>query len=408
MKLNLSLAVLVFMLLLISCRTNDKTNDGNVFNVSFDQCNDYLDLKLSDLIEDCRLIPLETTNESVLNQNPRILTVANYIIMEDRNGMYKFTHEGKYIKKLLTSGRGPFDLPRTFTYFVNERNNLIIINDRYRIEELLVYDYKSEKFLDPIKKSVPGWWGSFTIYKDSLILASLNPVMTDTTSYELFLQNFKGQLVSSIRKDKKMISPRNTEMVQRLQVANGTSDPYVYYIYEDTLFYYNPSQLTPYVIVSYNTPRTFIRGVIASEEESRVIFPAVDNNSFMFLIESVYKGMTPNQMGGTSANYTNNYFFLNKSKASFSRIKTYTDNILAKVQEGSGARMPRGSIIPTIIENNKLYVMYEASILKTIETNSELLREMPAGTSEQLQTVLKNLNEMDNPVLLIGTIKKNI
>jgi hypothetical protein len=310
MKIYFSFAVLVFMLLLISCRTNDKTKDGNVVNVSFDQCKDYLDLKLSDLIEKCKLIPLETTDESVLNQNPRILTVSNYIIMDDRNGMYKFTKEGKYIKKLLNSGKGPFDLPQTFTYYVNERNNQIIINGRYRNEELLVYDYEYEKFLDPIKKSVPGWWGSFTVYNDSLILTSLNPVITDTTSYELFLQNFKGQLISSIKKGKKMISPRNKEMVQRLQVANGTSYPYVYYTYEDTLFKYNPNQLIPYFIVTYNTPRTFIRSVIAAEGESRVIFPGVDNNSFMFLIESVYNGMAPNQMGGTNANYTYNYFSL--------------------------------------------------------------------------------------------------
>jgi hypothetical protein len=49
--------------------------------------------------------------------------------------------------------------------------------------------------------------------------------------------------------------------------------------------------------------------------------------------------------------------------------------------------------------------MYEATILKNIKLNSDLLHEMPTGTSNQLQTVLKNLDEMDNPVLLIGTIK---
>ena len=235
MKFKLIVTVLAFLLVLIACRRSAViSTDKNVYNVSIDQCKDNIDLKLSDLISECRLIPLETIDESVLNQNLRIIALANNFLVGDISGIYKFTQEGKFIKKLLNVGRGPSDIPQSYTYFVNEKNNQIILNGRYQNEELRVYDYKAEKFLDPIKKAVPGYWGEFTIYNDSLILASLNPVLADSSLYELFLQNFRGQIVSSIAKGRKMMSTRKGETVQRLQVCIGKPDTYVHYIRRHT------------------------------------------------------------------------------------------------------------------------------------------------------------------------------
>ncbi len=408
MKFKLIVAVSAFLLGLIACNRSDiKSTDKNVINVSIDQCKDNIDLKLSDLINECQLIPLGTTDESVLNQNLTIISLANYIIVGDLSGIYKFTHEGKFIKKLLNVGRGPSEIPQSYTFFVNEKNNQIILNIRYHDDELRVYDYEAEKFLDPVKKAVQGWWGSFVIYNDSLILASLNPVLGDTVLYELFLQNFKGQIVSSIAQGRKMMSTRKTEIVQRLEVSYGKPDTYVHYIYDDTLFKYKDNQLTPYIIVSYNTSRTFLRGTYSQEGERWVNFPLVNNSKFMLFYELTFLGTTPNQMGGISMNYTQNYFFLKKSSGALSRIRTYTDNITGKVQEGSGdfPLIGKRSIIPGMMQGNKLYAIYDAGILKTLNPDSELLRDMPAGTADQLQTILKNLNEMDNPVLLIGTLK---
>ena len=410
MKLKHLATVLASILLLISCgRSYIKSADVNVFNISIDQCKNYVDLKLSDLIEGCRLIPLETTDDCVLDQHLRVYSFANYIILQDSHGMYKFSREGRFIKKLLNFGRGPNDLPQSFTYFVNDKNNQIIFNDRSRDQELIVYDFEAERFLDPIKKSVPGWWGAFTVYNDSLILASLRPGV-DTTSYELFLQNFKGQLVSNIKKGRKMLfgGTDNRELVQRLEVCIGNTDIYVNYTYDDTLFKYKLNKLIPYIIVSYNSSRTFLRREWPEEEVSRLQFPDVNNDEFMFIYELIFH-RTETTSRGTRFIYTQNYFFLNKYNGSFSRVLTYTDNITGKVQGGSSTWNPeRGSLIPVIMPGDKVYFLYDAYILKSNKLNDELIREMPNGTVNQLQEIRKNIKEMDNPVLLIGTLKKNI
>jgi hypothetical protein len=410
MKPKLSITLLV-LLILISCRrSHDKSNDPHVFNVSFDQCNDYIDLKLSDLIEDCKLVSLETTEESLLHQNPRIFTVLNNIIIGDRNGFYKFSNEGKFERKLIASGRGPLDLPQIYTSFVNEKRNQILINDRDHNHELIVYDYEAEKFLDPVKKAVPGYWGSFSVYNDSLILASLDVSREDTTLYELFLQNFKGKLFAYVNNERKMISLANKEMVQRLVICKGSSDILVSYIYDDTLFRYNQNQLSPYLIVSYNSSRSFTRGLLPKEGESRVHFPAMDNPSFMLLPEVIFSNNRSDKSEGLKVKYTQNLFFLNKANGSFSKIRTYTDNITGEVLNGS-EDLPiksNGTLFPLVMPGEKIVVLYEANILKNTNFTAELLQGMPTGTTKKLYEIQKNLDKMNNPMLLIGTIKKNI
>ncbi len=405
MKLKLTAAVLTLIAALISCkRTAENSADDRIFNVSFEQCETSVDLKLSDLTDDCRLIRLETTDESMLSSFPRLVTNEPDIIIYDRNGVYKFSPEGRFLKKIINKGNGPDEISVSFTCIFNEKTSQIMINDRMRNGELLIYDTEAEKFLEPVKKCLPGWWGSFALYKDSLILASLNPVMADTTRHALFLQNFKGDFISGIAGNRKVVDKmRETEPVQRLIISAGDNDIYAHYVYDDTLFRYDNNKLSPYLIVSYNTPRDFKRATLAEVGESRVGFPSVDNSGFMMLYEIILQGSTQIERG-TMFNYDRNYFFLNKSDGSFSQIKSYTDNITGKVQEGNSDQIR----FPEMLPGGKFYVLYEASELKDIEPDDQLLRDMPAGIYDQLHEILKNLDEMDNQVLLTGIFKKNI
>lgn len=405
MKPGFTAAVLILFAALISCkRTAENSAEENIFNVSFEQCKTSVDLKLSDLTDDCSLIMLETTDESMLASFPRLVTNDPDIIIYDRNGVYKFSSEGSFVRKIINKGNGPDEISISFTCIFNEKTNQMIINDRMRNRELLIYDTETEKFLEPVKKCVPGWWGSFVLCNDSLILATSNPVIADTNSYALFLQNFKGDFLSGIAGDRKILNRmREIEQVQRLVICPGDIDIYTHYVFDDTLFRYNNNKLSPYLIVSYNTPRDFIRATLAEVGESRVGFPSIDNPGFMILYESILQGSTQIDRG-TMFNYDRNYFFLNKSDGSFSRIKSYTDNITGKVQESNGDQIR----FPEMLPGGKFYILYEASELKAIEPNNQLLRDMPAGIYDQMHEILENLDEMDNQVLLTGTFKKNI
>jgi len=400
-KYKFILIVLTFIFGLISCRNsvNGQKKNGE-FRVSFDNCKTSIYLKLSDLIDSCRLIPLESTPESLLGNNPRFIFSDEYIIVYDATGIYKFSKEGQFIRKIIKFGRGPQELSPVITYYLYEKANQLFIEDQIRNKDIIqIYDIEQERFLDPVKKCFPGRWESFMVYNDSLIMGSLLPVIIDTNRYALFIQNFKGDFITGISNSRKVLDARlNKETVQRLELCPGDKETYTHYVYDDTLFRYNNNRLLPYLIVSYNTPRNYIRSMGFEIGESRVGFPQVDNQSFMLLIESVYQGAT--QVGSmTKFIYKNTYYFLDKSDKSFSRIKSYTDNITGKMQECNGEILN----FPTILPGNKIYVLYNPDELLNIKLKEN--SDIPPGISSQIPVIQKKLNEMDNPILLIGTIK---
>lgn len=402
--MKLKLSILFLTIILVSCSNHKGRNQDNaVFNVSFDDCKTTVDLKLSDLIDNYTFVKLETTPESLIGLNPRIILAKDNIIVIDMNGIYKFTADGRFVRKIIKFGRGPDEISIAINYSYYEKGNLLIIEDNIRNKDILqIYDIENERFLDPIKKYSPGRWGGFLVYNDSLIMGSMAPVIVDTNRYASFIQNSKGKILSGIINSRKVLDARlNKETVQRLLFCQGENDIFSFYVYDDTLFRYSPKGLLPYLIVSYNSPRNYMRTMGFKIGESRVGFPSVDNSSFILLTESTYTGES--QEGSmVKFNYNRNYYFLNKTNKSFSKIKSYTDDISGKIQECNGEILN----FPVLIVGNSLYVLYYPNDL----INSKLKENISLSpdVSNKLQKIKEGLDVMDNPILLIGSIKKSI
>jgi len=397
------LSFLLLVLFLASCDNKDSNQDDTVYNVSFDNCKITIDLKFSDIVDSYKFVKLETTPESLIGVNPRIILARDNIIVIDMNGVYKFTTDGKFVRKIIKFGRGPDEISSGINYSYYEKSNLLLIEDNIRNKDILqIYDIENERFLDPIKKCSPGRWGGFMVYNDSLIMGSMVPVIIDTNRFALFIQNSKGKILSGITNSRKVLDARlNKETVQRLLFCKGEKDIFSFYVYDDTLFRYSPKGLFPYLIVSYNSPRKYMRTMGYKIGESRVSFPSVDNSSFILLNEITYTGES--QEGSmVKFNYNRNYYFLNKADKSFSKIKSYTDNISGKVQECNGEMLN----FPVLIPGNSIYVLYYPNDLinSKLKENTSLSRDV----TDQLQKIQKGLDVMDNPILLIGSIKKSI
>lgn len=102
--------------------------DGQeILHLDFRSVADTITLKLSDIVEDVKFIQLETNEESMLNisglrptqMNKESLWVGEkYIIAVDNSrGLFQFTIEGKFVRKLASPGRGPCE----FGYQLTQR-----------------------------------------------------------------------------------------------------------------------------------------------------------------------------------------------------------------------------------------------------------------------------------------------
>ncbi len=225
------LSILILSIILVSCNNHKGRNqDDAVFNVSFDNYNSTIDLKLSDLIDDYKFVKLETTPESLIGINPRVILAKDKILIIDMNGIFKFSADGKFISKIIRLGRGPDEISSVINYSYYEKRNQLLIEDNIRNKDILqIYDIENEIFLDPIKKHSPGRWGGFLVYNDSLIMGSVVQVIVDTNRYAMFIQDSQGKVISSITNSRKVLDARlNKETIQRLQFYQGYKDIFTF------------------------------------------------------------------------------------------------------------------------------------------------------------------------------------
>lgn len=379
------------------------------FRLDLDNCKVTINLKLSDLIDSCRLVQLETTTKSILDNNINLLNVAkDQILIGDRNGVYKFSGDGKFIKKLLYIGRGPNEISGYCLFYYYEAKNLLFIDNGLSSKNILCYDIQSECFMTPIKKYFPVNWSDFIVYQDSLLMGSIEiagylPQDPVPNPYALFVQNFKGEFVSGIKSTKRLVHENYKELFQRMTIHTGDTNVYVKNSHDNTIFYFKNNKVLPYIIPIFKNGSD-IPKMIPDVGTKHVRLGKYENKSFMIFNLSEFAGWQ-DKNGLSRAMYDYNYYLLNKSNGKYGQIRSYTDNLVGKVTdiEISMNKIPGA---PNSLPNGKLYVLYfPQELSKSINQKSGAF---PEKLLYELSLIKKNIIETDNPVLLIGTPQKRL
>lgn len=389
------------------CGTVKETDEHSVFHLDLDNNKTFIDLKLSDLIDSCRLVPLETTNVSLLGNYFYFINITDdFILIVDKNGVNKFTADGKFIRRVINIGRGPQEISGSCQYFYQEDKNLLFITDDFvQNDSILCYNIKTETFMPSIKKCFPTRWENFIIYEDSLILGSILGLdYVDPNPYAIFIQNFKGDLITGIKSKRSLIHPKNgIETFQRMFIYTGDQSIHLSYFRGDTLFNFINNNLSPYLIPYYNS-RTKLPKMIPDVGYKQVGYEnPYENKSFMIFNLQEFAGWNPR------AQYKISYYFLNKSTGKFGEIKSYTDDLMGKVQnmENSMSWTPGVSeeiTFPKSLANGKLYVSYYPNELLK-HTHFQEKSDFSKNLYTQLSQIKAKIDETDNPILLIGVPK---
>lgn len=395
------------------CGKINEIHENKAFHVDVDNLKTTIDLRLSDLTDSCKLIRLETTPECVLGSYLRYIYVDNkYIIIDDQNGVYKFSSDGLFIKKILKPGRGPQEISRYIRCFYFEKKKILYFDETVRKNNFLyAYDIESEKFLEPVQKCFNENWGDFAIYKDSLIIASLSPgiwgstdniKMADSIPYVVFIQNLNGKFLYGIPSNKKF-SEFQDEFIQRGMIMTGDKNIHVKYIFDDTLFTLNNNRLSPYIIPNYIKPKENPEKAIPEIGDSRIMYPSYENSSFTIFSESTNDSRTNWEMG-VRYNYKYKYFFLNKSNGKYAKISSYIDDLTGEEKKADGNEIK----LPELLPNNKLLVVYPSYELLRKKSESHNTKGLSSSIYDQLENIQKDLYETDNPVLLVGIPKVDL
>lgn len=110
-------------------------------------------------------------------------------------------------------------------------------------------------------------------------------------------------------------------------------------------------------------------------------------------------------------NNKTSFLLFDKTTGIGSKIKSYTDNLIGKTQDilKTSQTVNAGYIdLPSILPNRKLFVAYYPNQIKEALKKGLNYEDFPESFIKKLTNINEGLLETDNPVLLIGTLKKKI
>lgn len=387
--------------------TNISTKE--FYNINVDSTQDFIDLKLSDIADSFRLVRLETSENSIINARDYYVS-DKYIIAASHDGFYKFASNGKFLKKIFSYGRGPDEISGWFySYYYDEKKDLLYLDDQNLKQNFLVYDLNLDKFTGPIKKAIPGQpMGQIAVYNDSLIIGKSSGT---PEPYAIMFQTFDGKFVSGIPTTKKTLwGDDPNEHYQSNIISIGQNTYRSTFEFDDTIFTLKDNKLIPYISLDFKKTRKYPPNARVQKGDRRISIPRAEPSGFLIITASTVEEITWFGSSGRSKQ-SYKYLFFDKSTGKSSVIRSYEDDLTGDIQSSTGVISPNmyGTIkFPDFLKNDKLYVIYQPETIKRIAERAENGQTNSILTpifKKEIIDINKDLEETDNPILLVGKVK---
>jgi len=179
----------VILFIITGCQSSiDKeTVDPIIDNIYFldiiSSIDNKTNLKISDIASEVSYLPLETTEDNLIQEIQKVVFTENFIFVADENGLYQFNDRGGFIRQIGSLGRGPGEHSTIMNFAVNEKADIVIVQGTYSIVE---YDLEGN-YVKNIRR-LPGQEFEF-IDQDRIVFYKANninsPVNLIITSLDL-------------------------------------------------------------------------------------------------------------------------------------------------------------------------------------------------------------------------------
>ena len=368
----------LFSFLCLCCVLSVSAQKPVVINLAKAISESPKEIMLNELASDIRYVPLETTDDCLMNNEFYIMQYTGEDIIT--SGIFHFDKNGKFLNKIGSKGQGPEEYLQGLFAFGDWKNKLLYVQNW---TTLTCYGFDGT-----FVRSVPTPqlnMGAAGLFDENHILYSNDIYYADKANpiqlYMLDSQN--GKTVSKWR--------GHLEENKKYGMILTSRD--FMYNYDNSLFYKPALENVIFKILSPKK-RQLVYKFDCSGKDIDVSADEVDpKKRFQFL--SVYW-----------AKETAQYLFVNYGMKNISRLgiydkekKTFT-NVTIKDNLAGGY-----DIHPawTSDDNHLLMVYYAGGLLQDKEKrySTGLLPER----KKELDELLKNIKEDDNPVVILVTLK---
>lgn len=368
----------LFSFLCLCCVLSVSAQKPVVINLAKAISESPKEIMLNELASDIRYVPLETTDDCLMNNEFYIMQYTGEDIIT--SGIFHFDKNGKFLNKIGSKGQGPEEYLQGLFAFGDWKNKLLYVQSW---TTLTCYGFDGT-----FVRSIPTPqlnMGAAGLFDENHILYSNDIYYADKANpiqlYMVDSQN--GKTVSKWR--------GHLEENKKYGMILTSRD--FMYNYDNSLFYKPALENVIFKILSPKK-RQLVYKFDCSGKDIDVSADEVDpKKRFQFL--SVYW-----------AKETAQYLFVNYGMKNISRLgiydkekKTFT-NVTIKDNLASGY-----DIHPawTSDDNHLLMVYYAGGLLQDKEKrySTGLLPER----KKELDELLKNIKEDDNPVVILVTLK---
>ena len=368
----------LFSFLCLCCVLSVSAQKPVVINLAKAISESPKEIMLNELASDIRYVPLETTDDCLMNNEFYIMQYTGEDIIT--SGIFHFDKNGKFLNKIGSKGQGPEEYLQGLFAFGDWKNKLLYVQNW---TTLTCYGFDGT-----FVRSVPTPqlnMGAAGLFDENHILYSNDIYYADKANpiqlYMVDSQN--GKTVSKWR--------GHLEENKKYGMILTSRD--LMYNYDNSLFYKPALENVIFKILSPKK-RQLVYKFDCSGKDIDVSADEVDpKKRFQFL--SVYW-----------AKETAQYLFVNYGMKNISRLgiydkekKTFT-NVTIKDNLAGGY-----DIHPawTSDDNHLLMVYYAGGLLQDKEKrySTDLLPER----KKELDELLKNIKEDDNPVVILVTLK---
>lgn len=364
--------------------TFEQVGSNQVMVAHLDQLNDTIDMPLSALIEDLRIIPLDNRDEALTKLGSVTISPNYLIVRASQQAVKLYDKSGNFIGDVGSFGQGPGEYQLLYDEQIDEENNRIYLLP-WNAKALLAYDLKGN-FVQSIPLPIIAPKGVFQVdTKAQRVVVGVLPFQADDEAKPfVWQQDFEGNVLHQIDAKPYSVVPDFSNEVSNDNNVPGVFDFSILYWQprSDTLYHYAPDSKQFMPVFTFQQP----------SEPVQHSYKELPN----YYLLNVTTQIDRNEFGFQSTGFANVLIDKETGKGAYVRV---TDDLL------NNAPMPYFNFS---LYNGHYIACYDpGDLIEIVEDALVKPENLKPEQKANLETLQSQLDDNDNTYLFIGKLRQN-
>jgi hypothetical protein len=399
MKATFSLLSLIVLLLFITSCKSPTVGGDELKTFDLTTLPDVKTVKLSELgFKNIEYIPLETNEKCMISGTDdflmpvQIIVGETFYLLKHFNTILKFQNNGSFVTQIGTKGRGPNEFTVAHDVKIDEKNQNIYLLSRWQ-KNFFIYSDDGE-FIKTIQFTISP--DQFIFFDNLIFCYSGNHMGNIDNSYDLI--DFNGRIIKSY------VNKYPFSFYDGYHISNENifyrfnNCLYKKEVYSDTIYIYQNEEFKPHLVIHVGD--RLITTKARSEHDGLYLgmnyirpLRLFEFGEFVYY-EFIYSIEIPDKVSL--------YTFIGSKENNFMVFFDAGQGIINDLDGGPNI-FPR-----TVQDDNSIIAIVDALKLKTHVASEAFKNSVPKNPEkkETLEKLASNLNESDNPVLMIVKLRE--